>query len=76
MNKVCQNFIGGDLVPATASHHTSVYNPSRSKVIAQAPGSDALSVERAVQAAKNAFRSRADTPVVERARDVAVHASA
>jgi malonate-semialdehyde dehydrogenase (acetylating)/methylmalonate-semialdehyde dehydrogenase len=37
MNNICQNFIGGALVPATASHHTSVYNPSRGKVIAQVP---------------------------------------
>src|SRR5262245_43807783 len=68
MNTVCQNFIGGKLAPATAAHHTPVYNPSRGKVIAEAPESDAQTVDQAVQAAKRAFPAWADTPVVERAR--------
>src|SRR5262245_2587943 len=68
MSIICQNFIGGDLVSATASHHTPVYNPSRGKVIAQAPDSDSQSVGGAVQAAQKAFRAWADTPAPERAR--------
>ncbi|MGH9833358.1 MAG: aldehyde dehydrogenase family protein, partial [Blastocatellia bacterium] len=68
MNTICQNFIGGDLVPATASHYTPVYNPSRGEVIAQAPDSDRQSVDQAVQVARKAFPAWADTPVVERAR--------
>src|SRR5262245_44128068 len=68
MNTTCQNFIGGKLAPATASHHTPVYNPSRGKVIAEAPESDARTVDLAVQSARKAFPAWADTPVVERAR--------
>jgi len=68
MSTICQNFIGGHLVPATASRHTPVYNPSRGKVIAQAPDSNGQSVDQAVQAARTAFPAWADTPVVERAR--------
>src|SRR5262245_11979404 len=68
MNIICQNFIGGKLAPATSSHHTPVYNPSRGEVIAQAPESDAKAVDQAVQAAKKAFPAWAETPVFERAR--------
>src|SRR5262245_15231338 len=68
MNIICQNFIGGRLVPATATHHTPAYNPARGKVIAEAPESDAQAVDQAVQAAKKAFPAWADTPAPERAR--------
>ncbi len=68
MNTICHNYIGGDLTPATSSHYTPVYNPSRGEVIAQTPDSDPQTVDRAVQTAKNAFSAWADTPVVERAR--------
>src|SRR5262249_14782853 len=64
----CQNFIGGDVIIAASSQFTPVYNPSRGEVIAQAPESDAKTVDQAVQAAKKAFPAWADTPAVERAR--------
>ncbi|MBL8191360.1 MAG: aldehyde dehydrogenase family protein, partial [Acidobacteria bacterium] len=68
MSTICQNYIGGDLVTASATNFTPVYNPSRGEVIAQTPDSDATTVDQAVQAAKGAFPDWADTPVVERAR--------
>ncbi|MCG3161617.1 MAG: Methylmalonate-semialdehyde dehydrogenase [acylating] [Acidobacteria bacterium] len=68
MNVVCNNFIGGDLIPAKSAQFTPVYNPSRGEVIAEAPESDAKSVDQAVRAAREAFPAWADTPVVERAR--------
>src|SRR5262249_34243992 len=68
MTITCGNFIGGKLIPVTAARHTPVYNPSRGKVIAEAPDSDAQTVDQAVQSAKKAFPAWADTPVVERAR--------
>src|SRR5262245_30646464 len=68
MNTICDNYIGGKLIPGGTSSYTPVYNPSRGNVIAQAPESDARTVDRAVQAAKKAFPAWADTPVVERAR--------
>src|SRR5262245_29223697 len=64
----CQNYIGGDLITASSSQFTPVYNPSRGEVIAEAPESDAQTVGQAVQAAKKALPVWADTPVVERAR--------
>ncbi len=68
MNTICQNFIGGDLIPATASQFSPVYNPSRGEVIAQAPESNEQSVNLAVETARQAFPDWADTPAVERAR--------
>lgn len=68
MSTICNNYISGDLIPAAASHHTPVYNPSRGEVIAQAPESDRQTVDQAVQVAKTAFLAWAETPVVERAR--------
>ncbi len=68
MTTQCFNFIGGGLIPAATPRYTPVYNPSRGEVIAQAPDSDAQTVDQAVQAARKAFPAWADTPVVERAR--------
>src|SRR5262245_56431970 len=67
MNTTCDNYIGGKLIPVTASNFTPVYNPSRGEVIAQAPASGELPVDQAVQAARKAFTAWAETPVVERA---------
>ncbi len=68
MDTICNNYIGGDPVSAKAAQFTPVYNPSRGEVIAQAPDSDARTVDQAVQVAKQAFPAWADTPAVERAR--------
>ncbi|HEX5081032.1 MAG TPA: CoA-acylating methylmalonate-semialdehyde dehydrogenase [Blastocatellia bacterium] len=68
MSTTCDNYIGGKLVPVESSNYTPVYNPSRGAVIAQAPESDAKTVDQAVQAARLAFPGWAETPVVERAR--------
>src|SRR5215510_4789803 len=68
MNVNCDNYIGGKSISVTASGYTPVYNPSRGKVIAEAPESDIQAVDQAVQAAKKAFPDWADTPAVERAR--------
>jgi malonate-semialdehyde dehydrogenase (acetylating) / methylmalonate-semialdehyde dehydrogenase len=68
MDTTCDNYIGSKLISGTASNYTPVYNPSRGEVIAQAPESDARTVDQAVQAAKKAFPAWAETPVVERAR--------
>jgi malonate-semialdehyde dehydrogenase (acetylating)/methylmalonate-semialdehyde dehydrogenase len=68
MDATCDNYIGGKLIPVGTSNYTSVYNPSRGEVIAQAPESDAKTVDQAVQAARLACPAWAETPVVERAR--------
>ena len=68
MATICHNFIGGEQTVFSTNQFTPVYNPSRGEVIAQAPESDAREVERAVQAARQAWPAWADTPAVERAR--------
>jgi malonate-semialdehyde dehydrogenase (acetylating)/methylmalonate-semialdehyde dehydrogenase len=68
MNTFCENYIGGKFISAEASNYTPVYNPSRGKVIAEAPESGDKTVDQAVQAARLAFPAWAETPVVERAR--------
>jgi malonate-semialdehyde dehydrogenase (acetylating)/methylmalonate-semialdehyde dehydrogenase len=68
MSEICYNFIGGKRIPVTSTQRTPVFNPSRGKVIAEAPDSDAQAVDQAVQAARNAFPDWAYVPVVERAR--------
>lgn len=68
MATVCNNFVGGELIPVATTRHSLVYNPSRGEVIAQTPESDDTAVNIAVEAALKAFPDWADTPVVERAR--------
>jgi malonate-semialdehyde dehydrogenase (acetylating)/methylmalonate-semialdehyde dehydrogenase len=68
MSIICHNFIGGEPIAAGATHFTPVYNPSRGELIAEAPESDARTIDQAVQAARKALPEWADTPVVERAR--------
>src|SRR5262245_23244616 len=68
MNTILNNFISAEAVTVTTSRHTPVYNPSRGEVIALAPESDRPAVDLAVETAKKAFSTWADTPVVERAR--------
>ncbi|MGH9802668.1 MAG: aldehyde dehydrogenase family protein, partial [Blastocatellia bacterium] len=69
MSAIClNNYIGGDLLAASTTQFTPVYNPSRGELIAQTPDSDAATVDQAVQVARAAFPEWADTPVVERVR--------
>lgn len=66
--KTLKNYIGGEWVNAETSHTEPVYNPATGKVIAEVPLSTKEDVERAVQAAKEAFSSWSKTPVPRRAR--------
>jgi malonate-semialdehyde dehydrogenase (acetylating) / methylmalonate-semialdehyde dehydrogenase len=61
MEITCDNYIGSKLISGSASNYTPVYNPSRGEVIAQAPESDARTVDQAVQTAKKAFPAWAET---------------
>lgn len=61
-----QNYINGQFVDA-AEHH-DVLNPSTGEVLAQAPLSDAVTVDEAVAAAKAAQKEWAALPAIERAK--------
>ena len=64
----CPLFIGGEWVASSASETEPVYNPSEGVQISATPLCGKDEVDKAVQAAADAFPAWADTPVVDRAR--------
>ncbi|MGH3033721.1 MAG: CoA-acylating methylmalonate-semialdehyde dehydrogenase [Gaiellaceae bacterium] len=67
--KTIKNYIGGGWVGAEAATESlDVTNPATGEVMAQVPLSGAADVDRAVQAAREAFPGWRATPPVERAR--------
>jgi betaine-aldehyde dehydrogenase len=63
-----KNFIGGEAVDPVEGGAEDVVNPATGEVIAEAPLSTKADVDRAVEAAKDAFDGWAATPPGERAR--------
>jgi len=66
--KRLKNFIAGNWVEAEASENHDVHNPATGELLAHTPLCGASDVDRAVQAAKEAFPAWRRTPPVERAR--------
>ena len=64
----CKLLIGGSWVESKASEHGVATNPSTGEVIARVPMCKADDIDRAVQAANEAFADWREVPVVERAR--------
>ena len=64
----CPLFIGGEWVSSSASETEPVYNPSEGVQISATPLCGKDEVDKAVQAAADAFPEWANTPVVDRAR--------
>ena len=62
-----KNLIGGAWISPVVSATTPVFNPSTGEIIGQTPLSTATEVDRAVQAATQAFASWRQTPVSRRA---------
>jgi malonate-semialdehyde dehydrogenase (acetylating)/methylmalonate-semialdehyde dehydrogenase len=60
--------VGGKWGPSEAARFGSVFNPSTGEIIAQVPLCSAADVDRAVNAAEQAFPGWAETPVVQRSR--------
>ncbi|HET7119736.1 MAG TPA: aminobutyraldehyde dehydrogenase [Solirubrobacterales bacterium] len=61
------NYIGGEWQPAADGSLMPVLNPANESVIAEAPESSAVDVDRAVEAARRAFPGWRDTTPQERA---------
>ncbi|MCA2958670.1 MAG: aldehyde dehydrogenase [Silvanigrellales bacterium] len=61
------NFIGGEFVPPARGAFLENVNPATGCVFGRLPDSDASDVNRAVEAARNAFPSWRDTPREKRA---------
>ncbi|MCR8996293.1 CoA-acylating methylmalonate-semialdehyde dehydrogenase [Brevibacillus laterosporus] len=66
--KTIQNHINGEWVDSTGSEYEKVPNPATGKTIAIVPLSTRLDVDRAVQAAAQAYTRWSEVPVPNRAR--------
>lgn len=65
---ILKPFINGEYVESATEKYTDVYNPSTGKVIAKAPQCTKEEVEKAVEAAKNAYPSWSNVPAHKRAQ--------
>ncbi len=63
-----KNLIGGKFVPPQDGQYLAVEDPATTQTIAHVPLSSRADVQRAVQAAKEAFPAWRETPPLERAR--------
>jgi malonate-semialdehyde dehydrogenase (acetylating)/methylmalonate-semialdehyde dehydrogenase len=63
-----KNFINGEWIDSESTEYGDVRNPAWDKLLCQVPMSTKAEVDRAVQAAKNAFPEWRNTPPVSRAR--------
>ncbi|SEA56266.1 CoA-acylating methylmalonate-semialdehyde dehydrogenase [Alkalimonas amylolytica] len=68
MTKQVQLFIDGAFIDSTTEQWIPVTNPATQEVIAQAPCATADEMSRAIESAKEAFKSWKEVPVSERAR--------
>ncbi|MCY7616852.1 methylmalonate-semialdehyde dehydrogenase (CoA acylating) [Bacillus sp. NMCC46] len=66
--KTVKNYIGGEWVEASTTQTETVFNPATDEVIAEVPLSTKEDIDRAVQAAKEAFNTWSKTAVPRRAR--------
>lgn len=66
--EIVRNFIGGRWVEARAARYEEVPNPATGEVIGRVPVSTRGDVDRAVEAAKEAYQTWSKTPVPRRAR--------
>ena len=70
-----QVFIGGEWVEPSGAEPIEVVNPTTEEVIATVPGCTPVEVDRAVEAAREAFDDWSRTPREERARLIAAIAA-
>jgi betaine-aldehyde dehydrogenase len=70
-----QNFIGGELVAASAEATEPVLNPATGEELARAPRSSAQDVDRAVAAARGAFEGWSQTTPQQRSQALLAIAS-
>lgn len=62
------NYIGGEFVEAAGGSYLENIEPAVGRTYAELPDSDAVDVERAVEAAAEAFDAWSTTPALERSR--------
>ncbi|MFQ6017303.1 MAG: aldehyde dehydrogenase family protein, partial [Kiloniellaceae bacterium] len=68
MTDVINHFINGRVVEGTSGRYGDVYNPATGEVVRQVAFANAAEVDKAVEAARDAFPAWAATPPLRRAR--------
>ncbi len=68
MARKLKNYIGGEWVDAQTETYLPVENPATCDVLAEVPESSAADVDKAVQAASEAFEEWRSTPILTRAQ--------
>ena len=68
MAEKLKNYINGDWVASSATQTIPVINPATCEILAETPDSTRADVDKAVQAAKDAFPDWRATPVLSRTR--------
>ncbi|RMG88552.1 MAG: CoA-acylating methylmalonate-semialdehyde dehydrogenase [Chloroflexi bacterium] len=68
MARKLKNYIGGEWVDAAAEAYLPVENPATCDILAEVPESTAADVDKAVQAATEAFEEWRSTPILTRAQ--------
>jgi malonate-semialdehyde dehydrogenase (acetylating)/methylmalonate-semialdehyde dehydrogenase len=68
MVKRLKNYIGGQWVESSAKDYLPVHNPATCELIGECPDSTRADVDKAVQAANEAFEEWRSTPVMSRAQ--------
>ena len=63
-----QNYINGELVDPNSNQHIENYDPSRGIVYSLIPDSDERDAEKAIAAAKEAFKTLSVTPKETRSK--------
>jgi malonate-semialdehyde dehydrogenase (acetylating)/methylmalonate-semialdehyde dehydrogenase len=68
MTRKLKNYIGGQWVESETRDYVPVHNPATGEVLAECPESTAGDVDRAVQAAREAFDEWRSTPILSRSQ--------
>src|SRR5947209_740090 len=68
--RVVKNYVNGSWVTSKSDNNRTVLNPATNEAIAQVPLSTAAEVDKAVQAAQEAFYEWRTTPPYTRARSM------
>ena len=68
--KILKYFAGGEWLESKTDKYMDIHNPSTGEVIARTPCCTVDEVEKAVQSAKEAFKTWSQTPVMKRTPSV------
>jgi len=64
--QIVQNYINGQWIPSVGRETVDIVNPANKKLIAKCPLGSSKDIDKAVSAAKAAFKTWRETPVIDR----------